>query len=59
MSGADEVSGEVVITKSLSYMLLLLVPEHVRDCLTFFHTACIYCFSILVYPLFVVPSSHF
>jgi hypothetical protein len=27
--GADEVSEEVVIVKSLSYILLLMVPEHV------------------------------
>jgi hypothetical protein len=27
--GADEVSGEVVIVKSLSYILLLMVPEQV------------------------------
>jgi hypothetical protein len=27
LQGADEVSGEVVIEKSLSYMLLLMVPE--------------------------------
>jgi hypothetical protein len=27
MYGADEVSGEVVIVKSLSYILLLMVPE--------------------------------
>ncbi len=26
---ADEISGEVVIEKSLSYMLLLMVPEQV------------------------------
>ncbi len=26
--GADEVSRKVVIEKSLSYMLLLMVPEH-------------------------------
>jgi len=25
--GADEVSGEVVVVKSLSYILLLMVPE--------------------------------
>jgi hypothetical protein len=29
LSGADEVSGEVVIVKSLSYILLLMVPEQV------------------------------
>jgi hypothetical protein len=27
--GADEVSGEVVIVKSLSYIVLLMVPEQV------------------------------
>jgi hypothetical protein len=27
LQGADEFSGEVVIEKSLSYMLLLMVPE--------------------------------
>jgi hypothetical protein len=27
--GGDEVSGEVVIVKSLSYILLLMVPEQV------------------------------
>jgi len=27
LEGADEGSGEVVIEKSLSYMLLLMVPE--------------------------------
>jgi hypothetical protein len=29
LSGADEVSGEVVVVKSLSHILLLMVPEQV------------------------------
>jgi hypothetical protein len=31
LQGADEVSGEVVIVKSLSYILLSMVPEQVLD----------------------------
>jgi len=32
LPGADEVGSEVVIDKLLSYMLLWMVPEQVRDC---------------------------
>jgi hypothetical protein len=39
--GADEFSGEVVIEKSLSFMLLLMFPEQVRDC-----HCCSYCKSV-------------
>jgi hypothetical protein len=38
LKGADEVSGEVVIEKSLSYMLLFMVPEQVSD-----SHSCSYC----------------
>ncbi len=31
LKGADEVSGEVVVVKSISYILLLMVPEQVWD----------------------------
>ncbi len=48
LSGADEVSAKVVIEKSLSYTLLLMVPEQVWDC-------CSYCFCFFF--LFFVSSS--
>jgi hypothetical protein len=40
--GADEVSGKVVIEKSLSYMLLLMAPEQVWG-----WYCCSYCFRVL------------
>ncbi len=48
LEGSDEVSGEVVIEKSLSFMLLLIVPEQVRDCHCC-HTAVVY---FIVFSLF-------
>ncbi len=42
--GADEVSGEVVVVKSLSYILLLMVPEQVQD----WHFCSYQCVSFLV-----------
>jgi hypothetical protein len=50
LEGADEVGGEVVVVKSLSYILLLMVPEQVWD----WHF-CSYRCIFLSYCLF--PSS--
>jgi len=46
--GADEVSGEVVVDKSLSYILLLMVPEQVWD----WHYCSYCCFCFFVFGLF-------
>jgi hypothetical protein len=48
--GADEVSGKVVIEKSLSYMLLLMAPEQVWG-----WYCCSYCFRVLFCFLFLCP----
>ncbi len=49
--GADEVSGEVVIVKSLSYILLLMVPEQVRD----WHFCSYWCVFFIFCLFFVSP----
>jgi hypothetical protein len=57
--GADEVSGKVVIEKSLAYTLLLMVPEQVWD----WH-CCSYCFLVVFVSwsfvlCFAFPSLEF
>jgi hypothetical protein len=49
---------EVVIDKLLSYMLLLMVPEQVRDCCFLFilKVFCVFCFFGSVFFCFL-PSS--
>jgi len=49
--GADEVSGEVVIVKSLSYILLLMVPEQVWD----WHFCSYWCVFFVFCLFFVSP----
>jgi hypothetical protein len=51
---ADEVSGEVVIENSLSYMLLL-IPEEVCDCHCCSYCKCLFWFSVPVWFLFSGP----
>jgi hypothetical protein len=46
------VSGEVMIERSLSYMLLLMVPEQAKDCHRCSYYMCtLFCFLILVLSL--------
>ncbi len=59
LEGSDEVSGEVVIEKSLSFMLLLIVPEQVRDCHCCSYCSCVFflfspCFTFVYCALFSV-----
>jgi hypothetical protein len=49
--GADEVSGEVVIVQSLSYILLLMVPEQVWD----WHFCSYQCVFFVLCLFFVSP----
>jgi hypothetical protein len=54
LPGADEVSGEVVIDKLLSYMLLLMVPEQVRDCHCRSYCMCVFvCLCFLLHSSFI------
>ncbi len=46
------VSGDVMIERSLSYMLLLMVPEQAKDChCCSYYTCILFCFLILVLSL--------
>jgi hypothetical protein len=48
----SHVSGEVMIERSLLYMLLLMVPEQVKDCHHCSHYMCIlFCFLVVVLSL--------
>jgi hypothetical protein len=65
LPGADEVSGEVVIDKLLSYMSLLMVPEqvsfilHVCVCVFFYILvlSLLYCFCFLILLVLILKSA--